>query len=179
MFRYSLLWLLIFSTNIYAKDRDVYGRNMTYTSTSYFSYLNKFGHLGIEKGGVIYNMVPSISSNKTLLGQDNYLHLTKIKTFKNASNKFYGVKYDSPRSKDYLTNRYLDYVRLIGADYSFYINETRNPSVSYNRRTKRYSFHKGILRCDTMVLLSLKSGGKKYNGFTAPIPIFNSMKNYR
>jgi hypothetical protein len=152
-----ILLVLTVSQTTLAYDGDVHGRDMTYTNLP-FSLINFSGHMGLEKDGKIYNMLPSPSNVKTKYGQVNYLVASEKNFFNDQpKNKYWGAKYDYvvlPVMKDRIQK-----VMDIGADYSFYASNTKDPKLSLSFRTGKYTPTKGVYRCDTFVANTLKASG--------------------
>lgn len=173
------LILTLISSPLIAQDYDVIGRDMSYSETSTWSNINWVGHLGIEKNAKVYNMLPSISSKKTITGLDNYLHLTDRNTFKNEGNNYWGTKYEDSTPNDSKIGTFLSLVELAGASYTFYAYNNKNPEVTYNERTKSYSFKRGVLRCDGLVRNALIYGGHEKSSILYPSYVYNNVKNER
>ncbi len=168
--------LLLVPVQAFSKEYEVYGRDMSFPTTDNRSFFNKFGHLGIEYKGKIYNMISGYSRNlRTKDGSKTSLRITKINNFKNAGNNFWGIRHESYRYNRYKVGQYLERVKTIGSDYT-YRAASISPHVSKNRKGE-WVPKRGLLRCDTLVGNALRTAYRHHNKRTStPTLVFNRVK---
>lgn len=168
--------LLLVPVQAFSKEYEVYGRDMDYPTTNDLSFFNKYGHLGIEYKGKVYNMIPGYSRYlRTENGSKTSLRITNKNNFKNAGTNFWGIRHESYRYNRYKVGQYLERVKTIGSDYTFRA-VSRSPRVSKNRKGE-WIPKRGLLRCDTLVGNALKTAYKHHNKWTSsPKLVFNRVK---
>lgn len=164
---------------VFSNDFDIHGRDMTFPSSPR-NIINPVGHVGIEYNSKVYNMLPSVSSIKTMYGQYNYLHLRDVSKYTTDSKNYWGAKYENLTDTSSLID-YLNSSKNIGVDYTYFSILSSDPSIYYDKKTKKYLPKRGVHRCDTFVISGLSEGGVDYGvfAFAQPWYVFNSLSNTR
>ncbi|WGZ93996.1 MAG: hypothetical protein QJT81_19755 [Candidatus Thiothrix putei] len=159
---------LIFPHSTNANNFDIHGRDIVYIDGYWRFQSGWVGHLGVEYSNLVYHILPENSAGcdgtVTKLGQKSCLHLTSLPAFKEPIPNFkgyWGVRYDYPPSPMGVL-LFLDLAKKVGVDYTPLPAASEAPSITYNARTKKYSYNRGRYRSDTFAMKALASGGKNY-----------------
>lgn len=176
MLKNTLFTLLCLSSLVQSSNYDVYGRDMAFPESNRMSYLNSFGHLGIEYKSKVLNMYEPESRKRTINGQKNFLHIETVNVFKSAVSKEKNWGTVKPKVNiKYKANLILDRTKLIGATYT-YTSWYRSPQLKRDRRTGEWKPLRGKYRCDTFVYDVLRKGGRSKRYTISPKLLYNDIK---